>query len=291
VRAARPQSPGVPARRGALAKNCLIAAATAAIALIPLALWNHNVYGSSFRTGYGSILDEFSVAYFSTRAAHYLRWIAIMMSPLPLLAFLASAAAAVRSAQHRMLASAFASFFLVYSFYGPYDAWWYTRFLLPAIPAVICSAMLLARRVEIAITGRASSRLRRSLAVAAAATFVIVMVACGMRLGKREGILHMAEHEAVYPESVAWASRLIPDGAIVVASQLSGARWYYAHQWSARWEALDPARSRSIRERAKGVEWYALLAPFEVQEVQTRVPGNWKLIGKCRDITAWKLAE
>src|SRR5205814_377341 len=52
-----------------------------------------------------------------------------------------------RDRVHLMLALWWWPFFLFYSFYGPYETWWYTRFLLPAYPALIISALLAARDI------------------------------------------------------------------------------------------------------------------------------------------------
>ena len=38
----------------------------------------------------------------------------------------------------------FAAYLLMYCFWGPYEAWWYTRFLIPAFPALVVGAVLVA---------------------------------------------------------------------------------------------------------------------------------------------------
>lgn len=104
-------------------------------------------YGSPLRTGYGEggALADFAVAHFPARFLHYGRWIAVMMSPIPPTAWLLLAADRRRRLRERFLLLAwFGSFFLFYCFYKPYDAWWYTRFLLPGIPALILATVFVA---------------------------------------------------------------------------------------------------------------------------------------------------
>ncbi len=36
---------------------------------------------------------------------------------------------------------------------------------------------------------------------------------------------------------------------------------------------------------------YALLFPFEVEELARRLPGRWRKLGVLRDITLWELED
>ena len=101
-------------------------------------------FGGPFKTGYRSLLSEgMALSNFPPRARHYAFWTARLLSPLVPLGWAAVAADRRVSRRDRaVLLTWFAGFFLFYSFYGPYEAWWYTRFLLPGYPAVILGALL-----------------------------------------------------------------------------------------------------------------------------------------------------
>jgi hypothetical protein len=88
-------------------------------------------------------LADFALANFLPRFRHYARWLLEMLGP-PLAAWAIFLARRDAPSLDRALCAAWPlPCFLLYCFYGPYETWWYTRYLLPAIPALIL-AMLLA---------------------------------------------------------------------------------------------------------------------------------------------------
>lgn len=102
-------------------------------------------YGHPLRTGYGAggAFADFALANFLPRFRHYARWLLEMLGP-PLAAWAIFLACRDAPSRDRALFAAWLlPCFLFYCFYGPYETWWYTRYLLPAIPALIL-AMLLA---------------------------------------------------------------------------------------------------------------------------------------------------
>lgn|GEM_PF-4110135 len=113
------------------------------------------------------------------------------------------------------------------------------------------------------------------------------MVACGIFFTNKLSVLRFKEVEGSYPDVVRWSAGEIPRDSLVIATQLSGARKYYRHEWSLRWEWLDGDRVKKIESRVPPDRWYAVLYPFEVDEVMRRVPGQWTKIAEYRDITLW----
>ena len=67
-----------------------------------------------------------------------------------------------RSARVRLLLlSWFGVFFLLYCFYGPYETWWYTRYLLPGIPALSIGMAMVAEDLVAVVRARAALPARR----------------------------------------------------------------------------------------------------------------------------------
>ncbi|MBO0862100.1 MAG: YfhO family protein, partial [Chloracidobacterium sp.] len=95
-----------------------------------------------------SLQDPVTITGFIERFNFYRYWIKVTMSPLPLIGWLAVAAdRKVEWRNRAILVSWFGVFFLFYSFYDIYTekAWWNTRLLLPAYPAMILGSLLVAR--------------------------------------------------------------------------------------------------------------------------------------------------
>lgn len=248
------------------------AVAAGAIALLPLLFWNTELYGGPLRTGYGSPAQYLALSYFPARALHYLRWTAALLSPLALLGAVEATLRAGRDRTHLVLALWWWPYFIFYCCFSSFEGWGYTRFLLPAYPALIIGTLMMAQRVWPRI---------------APAVVACAMIGCAIFFTVKFDVLHLKRAESIYPEAVRWSEADIPRNALVIAMQLSGARKYYRHAPSLRWEWLDPGRVHAIESAVPADRWYALLFPFEVDEVLHRVPGEWTKIGEYRDITLW----
>ena len=251
-------------------------------------LYSAAAFGSPWTTGYRSLLSEgMALRNFPARARHYGYWIARLSSPLVPIGWLTVAADRRAPLRDRaVLLSWFAAFFLFYSFYETYDAWWYTRFLLPAFPALILGALVAARDFVIGRGSRAG-RWRMAFAgalVVAALAFEVLFVA-GERVHK------FSKGERIYPEACAVARRRVPSQGIVVSMQMSGALHYYTDATYAMWNWLLPERFEQLRvsTESRGFRWYALLAPFETEYVRQNLPGKWREIERVGDVVLWEL--
>jgi len=254
-----------PALLAALPRNkraYIQTAIAGAIVLAPLLIWNTKLYGGPFRTGYGSFTDMLALHYFPTRAIHYLKWTGVMLTPFAILGAFT---------KRWLLALWWWPFFLFYCFFESYNDWTYTRFLLPAYPALIIATLLVAQRIS-----------PRALPL----IIVITALAFGFYFTKHRGVLQINKLESQYIAGVQRSSS-IPADALVIAMQMSGARKYYLDDESLRWEWLDADRVAQIEQHVRPDRWYAVLFPFEVDEVRKRVPGEWVKIDEYRDITIW----
>jgi hypothetical protein len=240
-----------------------LVAGGAPFALVQMAISKH-LFGNPFVTGYGSVLTDLRWSYFPTRFAHYSFWLAAVLSPVVFPAGLLGLGrrevpARVRAA----LGLWFAPFFLFYCFYGPYETWWYTRFLLPAIPALILATLLLLRRLP---------ALPRALIVAC-------IFALQLALARQLDIVTIARGERIYLD----AARLVPPEAIVVSTQHSGSLYYYTGRLSLRYEHLRPGQLAMVRAPI-----YALVGNWELEELRAHTGLEWVPVTHVRDVMLLK---
>jgi len=279
-------------------KLLLLALGALPFAIVTMGI-NEIAFGDPFKTGYGSFREMLEVRNFPVRFRHYLYWISALMSfvVMPgglLVVFLRRIPLRVRA----MLTGWFLAFFIFYAFYGPYETWWYTRFLLPAIPSLIVGVLLVLesleqwwrdRRVEVRVRGW---RLRVPNGLLAALATSLV-VATGLHHITTKAILGIGQGERVYIEATELVNRRVPTRSIVVAMQLSGALFYYSNRTALRWDFVEPDQFASLAAHAfnERYEWYALLSDFEEKDFLRRLPGAWRPVATARHMRLWKLGE
>lgn len=257
-----------------------------------LLFYNAAAFGSPLRTGYGGLLaGALAWGNFPARAVHYAVWLSRTISPLLPLGWIAVAFdRRVARRDRAALFAWFAAFFVFYCFYVVYETWWYTRFLLPAIPALILGTLLVLR--DAFGLGEPSTARRAALRVGAAAALLLVALGFEYRFLAKERPHKVYKGERVYPDACAMARRRLPPDAIVASMQMSGALHYYTDLTYVMWNALDAPRLAELRARteSRGHRWYALLAPFEQVEVTKNLPGRWREIDRTGDVALWELA-
>lgn len=270
---------------------CLFALGGVPCAAVQLA-FDTICYGSPWRTGYGSIGLWSSIAWsnFPPRLLHYSQWIGQILTPLvPLGWLLTLVNRRIAWRDRALLLSWFAVFFLFYCFYQFADAWWYTRYLLPGIPALVVG---FARALS-DVTGWASARSPRWRGrLVTVFAVVIVLIACvGFRNMDRWGVLGMKRSQAAYPNSCRWVAATLPPKSLVVSMATSGALRYYTGLIPVRWDALDPEKFRDLRRRteAAGYRWFGLLMSEEVSAAASRVAGRWVYVGERDSVSLWRL--
>jgi hypothetical protein len=194
--------------------------------------------------------------------------------------------------RHRaMLIAWFGAFLLFYCCYDIYDDWWYTRFLLPAYPAMILGALLAARDVVHLLKPLAPERNRARLSLAPLAILLAAALSSEQHYVRRFNVFITGDAESVHAASCRWADRMLPDQAAVVSMEMSGALKFYTQRPIVRWDWVEPGQWQVLKGRAaeKGYRWYALLQPQEVEEAQKRLPGKWVQIGTLRHISLWQI--
>lgn len=256
---------------------------------------NQIANGSPFASGYGDMSSGFSLRFFPVRIRHYGYWLAALGTPFLVLGWLA--VAGVRSLPRRdrlMLVVWPAVFLLFYCCWEPYETWWYTRFLLPGVPAMILAMFFVVERAFRPPAPRVSlpvppPRHRKVLTLALS----VVVLATGVYWIRRYQILESARGEQIYPDACRWAAALVPPDSAIAAMQMTGAMRYYTGSTFARIDWIEPSVFPALRSRirAAGYHWYALVNPAEKELLRTNLPAPWKEIGRFRDQTLLRLDD
>lgn len=259
-------------------------------------LWNRAVTGAVLETGYGSLLGEgLALARFGPRFHHYLVWVTAQLSPLIPLGWLAVAAdRQVPGRDRLMLLGWFAAFLGLYCFWIAYDTWWYTRFLLPALPAMIVAALLVGRDLLGRLPRRgAFAWIRPALPLALLAVVLGAEWACGRVVRPIEagtyGHVFLDGARALARQTGRQGGK---EKALVLSSECSGAVRFFNGLASIRWDLISPADFATVQARAVANRYsiYALLLRQEVEEARRHAPGRWLPVERVEGgAVLWKL--
>jgi hypothetical protein len=216
---------------------CFIAALVPGLVLLG---WIQAVrYGSPIGSGYGAATNVFSVGYIVPNLLRYPRWVTESHTPFIWLSLLAPFWIA-RCAKDRLVAWTAAGLslavwiaYLPYLFFQP-NEWFYTRFLLPAIPIMIVFA------AAIALAGiRALPAMWRTPAVT---VLSLLVGGASLHFADRNGVFDIRNQERKYPLAGEFVRTKGPSNAFVLAAQHSGSIRYYANRPTLRWDLISPTR-------------------------------------------------
>jgi 4-amino-4-deoxy-L-arabinose transferase-like glycosyltransferase len=246
-----------------------------------LALWNRAAFGGALATGYsGQLASELALANFSPRLLHYGYWTVAQLSPLVVIGWLAAPFAKYANRRDAtMLVCWFGGFFVFYCFWGPSDAWWYTRYLIPALPALILGFLLALRALSLP---------RRSFVIAAA---LLVVAAFEWQTDRRQRPLEVGPGQSTFRDASLAVESRAAGNALVVSMEFSGAIRFHTRLSPLRWDFLTPEEFGVVRTRAAEKGWpiFAVLLPHEVEKAALHVPGEWKFLENVGRASLWEL--
>jgi hypothetical protein len=263
--------------------------------------FNRVLYGSVFTTGYREeAAGAFAIRNFPTLFLFFGRWLSRMLTPLVPLAW--PALIADRNVPRRdrlLLVFWFAPFLIFYGLYQPFESWTFVRFFLPALPALILSALLLLRDgTNYALEKIRAARFRDSktreilawIPRVMAGLLVVLVVHAEIGQVKKLKLLDVDEFESVYEQSCLAVKGRLPETSILVSGQLSGALTFYTHFPICLWDSLRPQSFFLLQQKAALRGWglYALLFPSEEKEFQNFAPGPWEKIESYRFVSFWQ---
>jgi hypothetical protein len=202
-------------------------------------------------------------------ADRYLRWLLETQTPLVLLSIAAPVvawvarrrAAANLSSTAVWLGSSFAGVVvLCYLPYSPFEAWWYLRFLLPALPVLLIfmSWML------VQLVGR-TPRLVRALLLASG---LALLAGHYVAVATDRSVFALDELESRYITAGEFAAARLPVNAILFSVQESGPLRLYGRRTTVRFDYIDPQgldAAVQFLDRAGYRPYFALEAWEEAQ--------------------------
>jgi len=228
------------------------------------------LYGSPFRSGYGSLGVFFGWANVWPNVQNYVTWFADTQTPLGLAGLAALAWPARRVwpgvSDRRIiwiLGLFVVSVWAFYVFYLPFDAWWFLRFLLSSWPFI----MLGLGAVLMAVARGAGP-----LGLVIITWLVVVLGAHTFETGRARGAFSLWHADRLHVAAANATQALTPENSVVIAGLHSGSVRYYGGRVTMYVDFLDPAwLDRAVAWMAeRGVQSYALLASEEIGRFKAR---------------------
>jgi hypothetical protein len=256
-----------------------------------LLFYNAQAYGNAITTGYGFVGDAFAWANVPHNLAHFALWLPLLVGvPVGLTAlalpWLRERSGATGSLAPWLLGTwviLFVAFYSTYWFAG--ETWWYTRFLLPAFPALIVAGLLALQHVA-----RRGGRARGIVLALLVVGFV------SQHVLQRELLnFSIRDGERRYYRVCAWLNENLPPGAIVASCQLSGAQYYYTAFPLLRWDQLPRDEMEKIVPgllTAKRPLYAVMFKHEEESALREHLPGKWTKLHEIEnDAGIWRFEE
>jgi 4-amino-4-deoxy-L-arabinose transferase-like glycosyltransferase len=261
--------------------------AAVAPAAIGIAVLNAAWYGAPWNSGYGAAAELYSAGNIVANLARYPVWLSQTQTPLLLLAlipFLPRFRADADARAVRLCAALFLATLGCYLVYSPFEEWWYLRFLLPAIPA-----LLVLMSTGMVALGRRLPKPWGGVKVAAVALLLLTFT---MRFNQRHGMFGpLKDGESRYADVGVYIHEALPPNAIVFSVQQSGSVRYYGGRMTIRWDLIDrdwTARAAAEVERL-GLHPYMVIEDWELPQMRDwfglapEAPVPWPLVARMRE--------
>ena len=227
------------ARPGTVRERALsvVAFGTAALpfALMVMALQNA-MYGSPLKSGYGDLGALFTFDHIVPNLLRYPRWLVETQTPFVALALAAPWTCGPRArksgAAWWLLAFAAATL-ACYLPYVVFDAWWYLRFLLPAIAVTLS----LAAAVAVRIISRLPPAWRAPVLGLAGGMLVVFYVSTAAH----RQVFELRDLESRYRIGGEYVAAHLPTDAVVLTVHQSGSVRFYSGRQTVVWADVDPS--------------------------------------------------
>ena len=244
---------------------------------------NNSLYGSPFAFGYSPLSRLLKWEHFLPTVWYYAKTLGFL---LPFLALLTAVLSlfSVRNRHLWMIVLWGAPIFLFYAFYYyTSQTWWYSRFVLPGMPAIaFASAFWFQERCHKLRSGiRGEGGLVLLLGV--------IAIVYGYYWQDELRVLGQTEIEDRYRDECAWANANLPAESLIVCMQASGAIYYYTDFPILRWDWPREEEWEQLMEIAarKEIPVYAFLHYSEQDKENSpllRFPDRWEFV----EDVAWR---
>jgi Dolichyl-phosphate-mannose-protein mannosyltransferase len=254
---------------------------------IAIAGLNAAWYGAPWNSGYGAAAELYSARNIVPNLARYPVWLWQTQTPLLLLALVPFAPrfrADADARAVRLCAAVFLATLGSYLVYSPFEEWWYLRFLLPGIPA-----LLVLMSTGVVALGRRLPSPGGRMKVTAVALLLLVFT---MRFNAAHGMFGpLKDVESRYSDVGIYIHEALPPNAIVFCVQQSGSVRYYGGRMTIRWDLVDrdwTARAAAEVERL-GLHPYMVIEDWEAPQMRDwfglapEAPLPWPLVARLRE--------
>jgi hypothetical protein len=230
----------VSAAPGATLRSRVVPAAAFGAALVPFALLvmliQNAMYGAPLKSGYGDLGALFTADHVLPNLVRYPRWLLETQTPfiaLALVAPWASGSRATRSGAPWCLLAFVAATIACYLPYVVFDAWWYLRFLLPALAVVLS----LSAAVAVGAIARLPLPWRAPVLGVAAGTLVIAYVT----IAAHRQVFELRQLESRFRTAGEYVEAHLPADAVVLTVHQSGSVRFYSGLPTIVWAEIDSA--------------------------------------------------
>ncbi len=265
-----------------------------------LAFYNHTLHGAAWSTGYGSLSYLVDRAYIWVTLRHYATWLPVVATPLSLAA-LALPWLRLERRKKAVLLTWIGSLLVFYSgYYCTHEAWWYLRFILPALPAVGIAATLALQAVPYPgwlisahplAAGATTSATGRGLRITLPPLLLVFAALWLVSWNRHFHVGSVELEERPYRQVGRWAAEELPANAVLCADQVAGAVIFYSDKpfiRPDRFTAETYARFNAFLAE-KNLALYAALFSYEEPDVfQHHMPGRWEPVQRFRQVTIWR---
>jgi len=268
-----------------------------------LAGYNLVLYRTALTSGYGDMSSMFALRHVLPSLQNYATWVPVLATPLVLAAAALPWLKLDRRKKFTLLAWA-GIFLAFYAAYEPtQETWWYLRFILPALPALVIAAALALQRINYpawflasrVLPANAGPELMARGRIVRLPFIALLFVAAFGWMLAWDRSLHVTQvelDERTYPEVGRWVVEQLPANALVAAYQVSGTILYYTDRPFINPNNLGP------EDQARFSAWldrehrplYAILYPFEEADLLQRLSGRWVVVTHIRQATVWRRA-
>ncbi|MEO5958020.1 MAG: hypothetical protein ABIZ49_09110, partial [Opitutaceae bacterium] len=278
-----------------------------ALAGLPGALWlawyNRELYGSPLATGYGAVGSGFGWRFLPLTLRSYARWLPEFFTPAVVGALAMPFIRTIPGRARLVLAgwiAAFVGFYAVY--WCTWDNWYNMRFVLPAAPAMVVSALLVLRHVcERRGAGLFSSGPPWRTWVPTAALVMGALGFLSFRTIERR-VTYWTRANGGHAVAAQWIRHNVPSNAVVFAQPATNPLMYYTDLVFVRSDHEKIRSSPEFFQRiaSAGRPIYALTYHWEARGFDWArdghgsghpdLPGTWERIAALwdDDIHVWK---
>jgi hypothetical protein len=197
------------------------------------------------------------------------------------------------------------TFLLLYGTYScTHEEWWYLRFLLPALPALLIGAAL-ALQSLVQAQWVLSSQLVfphrrvpegpvRRWTISLPALLLVAALGWQLVWCRHFDVRHVELNERNYRDVSRWIADQLPERSLIAASQTSGAIFFYSDKLAVRWDRLTPesyARLNGYLDQQRLTLYAALFKHERAAALEKAMPGRWESVANFRDVIVWRRSQ